>query len=87
MNIPTINHTQYAVLKYVSGSEKSGSEIRKKLGIWNNTPAFYQFISRLENRELIVGRYNRENDIRIRSYMITGMGKKIIREVERFYKS
>ena len=65
------------------GSERRGFELREELarfGVRKSGPAFYQLMARLEDAELISGRYRQEiidgQIIRERSYKIRARGER-----------
>ena len=56
-------HLQFAVLGIVGASERSGREIRaelRDLGLKKAGPPFYRLMLRLEEADLVEGRYEQE---------------------------
>ena len=61
--LPEITHLQFLVLGSLRGGELPGLTIRRMLtdhGIRRSGPAFYQMMSRLEESELVRGRYRQK---------------------------
>jgi DNA-binding PadR family transcriptional regulator len=92
MPLPEITHLQYLVLGILADSEKSGREIRDHLakeGEKKSGPAFYQFMSRLEEAKLLEGRYDQKvvegQIIKERRYRITGSGMRAFDDTTNFY--
>ncbi len=92
MPIPGATHLQFLVLSVLMDGERSGREIRAKLdeqGQKKSGPAFYQFMARLEEARLVVGRYEQKvvdgQIIKERRYELTGDGLRAWEEVRDFY--
>jgi DNA-binding PadR family transcriptional regulator len=90
--LPDINHVQFLVLSELLEGEQTGRRIREKLaeaGHPKNGPAFYQFMSRMEDAKLVAGWYDQKivdsQIIKERAYRITGEGEMALREVREFY--
>ncbi len=80
--VPKLSHLQFLVLGILLGSERRGLEIRNELaafGVKKTGPAFYQVMARLEDAELVQGRYRQEivegQIIRERAYKISSTGE------------
>lgn len=92
MPLPDLTHLQFAILDVLGPREKSGKEVRAKLGkrrIRKGGPAFYQLMSRLEDAGFVKGRYQQiEVDgylVKERRYRITGGGEAARRGSLEFY--
>jgi DNA-binding PadR family transcriptional regulator len=92
MPVPEITHLQSLVLAILVDGEMSGKAIREKMaeaGEPKGGPAFYQFMSRLEEASLVKGWYDQKiidgQIIKERRYKITSSGSKALREAHEFY--
>ena len=82
--MPPLTHLQFAVVEVIGAKEKSGAEIRDELKrrfkISQTLSGFYMFMKRLEDAELIAGRYEIIDvagyKAKERHYKITGHGFK-----------
>ena len=79
--LPDITHLQFSVLAILRNSEQSGRTVRdqlKDMGMRRSGPAFYQLMSRLEEADLLVGRYDQKiidgQIIKERFYSLTNAG-------------
>ena len=92
MSLPDITHRQFLVLSLLMHGEVSGRVLRQKIaehGTQKTTPAFYQLMSRLEDANLVTGRYvDKTIDgerIRERRYRITRLGERARTTAREFY--
>ncbi|MHC4992347.1 MAG: hypothetical protein ACYTGC_15345 [Planctomycetota bacterium] len=92
--LPQLSHLQFLVLGILLGTERRGFEIREELahfGVRKSGPAFYQLMARLEDSELISGRYHQEiiegQIIRERIYKIRARGERAWAECRDFQLS
>jgi DNA-binding PadR family transcriptional regulator len=92
MPIPEITHLQFLVLALLMDGERPGRYVREKLaeaGHRKSGPAFYQFMSRLEEGGFVEGRYDQKivegQIIKQRVYKVTGLGVRAWEEVRDFY--
>ncbi len=81
MSLPKLSHLQFLVLGTLLPGQRRGHEIREQLaefGVRKSGPAFYQLMARLEDAELVKGRYRQEviegQIIRERTYTIRAAG-------------
>ena len=81
--VPELSHLQFLVLGILLASERSGLEVRDRLaefGVKKSGPAFYQLMARLEDAELVDGRYHQQvidgQIIRERIYRIRSRGQR-----------
>jgi Transcriptional regulator PadR-like family len=94
MKIPKLTNTQYLVLSLLMEEELPGRRLREKLGDHgqrSSTPAFYQFMARLEEAGHVQGRYEQKliggQAVKERIYTITGSGVRSQREYLTFVTS
>ena len=92
MTLPDITHLQFSVLAFLQGGEQRGRELRGQLaglGLRRSGPAFYQMMSRLEDAELVAGRYDQKivdgQIIKERFYTITEEGTAAWEATRDFY--
>lgn len=92
MKVPEITHLQFLVLGVLLDGEQTGRNVREQLaevGHPKNGPAFYQFMSRLEDAKLIEGWYDEKivagQRIKERVYRITADGESAWRDTQEFY--
>ena len=92
MTLPDITHLQFSVLAFLQGGEQPGRELRGQLaglGLRRSGPAFYQLMSRLEDAELVAGRYDQKivdgQIIKERFYTITEQGAAAWEATRDFY--
>ena len=90
--VPRLSHLQYLVVGILRGRTLPGREIRRGLeglDVRKSGPAFYQLMSRLEDRGLVKGEYNQEivagQIIRERHYELTAAGSRSFDECREFY--
>ena len=88
---PRLSHLQFLVLGTLLHHERLGREIREDLrhfGIKRSGPAFYQLMSRLEDAELVEGRYEQSiidsQIIRQRTYRLKAAGRRAWNDCRRF---
>jgi len=94
MSLPSITHLQFAVLGQLLREEKPGRQLRRglaRLGERRSAPAFYQMMARLEEAELVVGRYDQRlldgQLIKERHYRITSAGREAWERTRVFYEA
>ncbi|MEK6676054.1 MAG: hypothetical protein AABZ47_10430 [Planctomycetota bacterium] len=93
MLMPPLTHLQFAVIDTIGASEKSGAEIRDLLKrrhkISKTLSGFYMFMKRLEDADLITGRYEiievAGYKAKERHYKVTGHGFKSWEKTRDFY--
>jgi DNA-binding PadR family transcriptional regulator len=92
MPVPEITHLQFLVLAILFEGELSGKDIREKMaeaGEPKGGPAFYQFMSRLEEASFVDGWYDQKiidgQIIKERRYKITKLGSKVLSDTRDFY--
>lgn len=92
MKLPPLSHLQVVVLRSLGSQRMSGIEVRSILSrkkLLRSSPAFYQFMSRLEKENFIEGEYASRlvggNSIKERFYCITNRGEHALRATIRFY--
>ena len=92
--LPELSHLQFLILGILLGSERRGQEVRDHLaefGVHKSGPAFYQLMARLEDAELIDGRYSQDvvdgQIIRERVYRIRARGERAWRSCRDFQLS
>ena len=93
--LPDISHLQFFVLAaLMNGGELYGRELRDRLrqeGVKRSRAAFYQLMSRLEEADLVTGRYREQSiegiKIRQRSYRISVDGCGVVNNVIDFYNN
>lgn len=92
MKFPELTHLQFFVLVLVSKGPHSGRFIRERLaelGETQSPAAFYQFMSRLEEKGVLSGWYESchldGQTIKERKYETTKSGIKAIRRSQQFY--
>ena len=92
MAIPEITHLQFSVLAVLHSGEQSGRALREQLaelGMRRSGPAFYQLMSRLEDSELVEGRYEQKivdgQIIKERFYCLTPSGTSAWQATRDFY--
>jgi DNA-binding PadR family transcriptional regulator len=92
MPLPEITHLQFLILALLLDGELSGRKLREGLaeaGHRKSAPAFYQFMARLEDAELVEGRYDQKvidgQIIKERFYTLTGAGERAWADVRDFY--
>src|SRR5436190_23860609 len=90
--LPDITHLQFLVLTVLLDGEMSGREVRDELAehdVHKNGPAFYQLMSRLEDEDWVRGWYVEKmvegQRIKERRYEITGGGKRVRSDAQKFY--
>ena len=88
---PRLSHLQFLVLGSLLHGDRHGREIREDLrrfGIKRSGPAFYQLMSRLEDAELVEGRYEQKivdsQIIRERNYQLKATGRRAWNDCRRF---
>ena len=81
MRIPKITNLQFLTLSILIEGACSGRDLRERLAQYKHrktAPAFYQFMSRLEEARLVKGRYEQKlvagQAVKERLYEITGSG-------------
>jgi DNA-binding PadR family transcriptional regulator len=92
MGLPDITHLQFLVLNLLMDEERSGRWLREQLaehGHKKSGPAFYQFMSRLEDAKFVKGHYEpKEVDgqpVRERVYRVMAGGISAWEDVRAFY--
>jgi DNA-binding PadR family transcriptional regulator len=92
--LPSITHLQFAVLGQLLREEKPGRQLRRglaRLGERRSAPAFYQMMARLEEAELVAGRYDQRllagQLIKERRYRITAAGLRAWERTRAFYEA
>ena len=92
MKLPQITHLQFSVLASLQGGERPGKSVRQQLaglGMRRSGPAFYQLMSRLEDAELVAGRYHQKvidgQIIKERFYTISEEGVRAWQATRDFY--
>jgi len=63
VSLPEITHLQFSVLAFLRSDEQPGKAVREQLaglGLKRSGPAFYQLMARLEDAELVDGRYDQK---------------------------
>lgn len=92
MTLPKITHLQFTVLALLQEHERPGRTIREALGargMRRSGPAFYQMMSRLEDADLVDGRYEQKivdgQIIKERFYAITPAGAAAWEATRDFY--
>ncbi len=90
--LPTLTHLQFLVIKLLLETPSSGRDLRVELyshGARKSGPAFYQMMSRLEDGELVEGRYVKRpaggQTVRERHYEVTAQGRSAWRASREFY--
>lgn len=94
MRLPELTHLQYLVLSFLLDGERTGSELRTELAKAKqkrSDPAFYLFMSRMEEANFVEGRYEVEvidgMPLKFRRYRITAHGIKACERTQAFYAS
>ena len=92
MHIPDLTHLQIVVLAALMDGERPGRHVREKLaesGKAMSGPAFYQLMSRLEDRCFIAGHYDQKiiagQILKERIYKITVQGIRAWKDTHGFY--
>lgn len=92
VSLPEITHLQFSVLAFLRSDEQPGKAVREQLaglGLKRSGPAFYQLMARLEDAELVGGRYDQKivegQIIKERLYTITGQGLEAWETTRDFY--
>ena len=92
MKLPQITHLQFSVLAFLQNGEQAGKSVRQQLaelGMRRSGPAFYQLMSRLEDAELVEGRYHQKvidgQIIKERFYTISEKGLDAWQATRDFY--
>jgi DNA-binding PadR family transcriptional regulator len=92
VKLPRITHLQFSVLALLQGGERPGKAVRQQLaelGMRRSGPAFYQLMSRLEDAELVEGRYDQKvidgQIIKERFYTISEAGVEAWQATRDFY--
>jgi DNA-binding PadR family transcriptional regulator len=90
--LPLVSHFQWLILAIIGSGEVTGKQLRMALSERNlcqSGPAFYQLMARLEDAELVEGRYSSSivdgQIIKERVYKVTPSGIAVRRDTERFY--
>lgn len=88
---PRLSHLQFLVLGSLLHGDRLGREIRddlRRFGVKRSGPAFYQLMSRLEDSELVEGRYEQKivdsQIIRERTYRLKTTGRQAWNDCRRF---
>lgn len=96
MQFPVTTHQQFLVLSVVEGEPRmSGQRLREELertfGLKKSLPSFYQLMSRLEAKELLVGEYHtrihKGRTLKTRHYSVTEAGRRAWNTAFTFYSS
>jgi len=92
MKLPQLSHLQFVVMGTLLENEAPGREIRDllaKYGHRRSGPAFYQLMARLEDAQLVDGRYEQivvdGQVIKQRWYRVTAKGANEWRRCRDFY--
>jgi len=92
MPLPELTHLQFLLLDALLYGELSGRSLRgimEEQGVRKSSPAFYQLMARLEDGDLVKGRYVRKpidgQEVRERLYEITNAGRTAHEETRLFY--
>ena len=90
--LPEITHLQFLVLDCLRQVERPGRAVRQRLhehGVRRTGPAFYQLMARLEDADLLEGRYDQKivegQIIKERRYKVTTAGLEAWRRTRDFY--
>ncbi|MEW4563247.1 PadR family transcriptional regulator [Bremerella sp. JC770] len=92
MALPQITHLQFLILDLIRMDDHSGRYIRERLreeGEKKSAPSFYQLMARLQDGGYVTGWYEAFNidgqTIKERRYQLTPKGRRVLREVRKFY--
>jgi DNA-binding PadR family transcriptional regulator len=78
----------------LEAAEQAGRDLRRLLeahGVKNSAPAFYQMMSRLEQADLVTGRYDQKvvsgQHVKERRYEVTRAGRRAVQATRHFYRA
>ncbi len=92
-SLPAITHLQYVVLEAMAEADQAGRDLRALLadcGARSSAPAFYQMMGRLEDADLVEGRYEQRvvsgQHVKERRYRLTRSGERALQATRTFYQ-
>lgn len=90
--LPPITHLQFLILEALDHEEQAGRRLRALLaahGTASSGPAFYQMMARLEEADLVAGRYDQRvvngQHLKERRYEISKAGRRALADTRAFY--
>jgi DNA-binding PadR family transcriptional regulator len=94
MPLPSVTNLQFLILSCLVGGEKSGRELRATLRQEEgkkrerSAPSFYMLMARMEEAELVEGRYERKEvegyEVKERVYKVTKGGEAAFNQFREF---